>query len=271
MLPVLKRSVFIFGITFLFLFVQLGAGLVANDSAFTSIAFAQKKKDKDKDDDKGKKKGIRHRVDALETQTTDLQNQIDTIELTPGPQGDTGPQGPQGLPGADGATGPQGATGPAGPQGNTGLQGVAGATGPQGDTGLQGQVGFQGPQGDTGPQGPAGTVDVFNFVLTDLRAGWTQREGTYFTLGNNLVCIKAYWSGPSNPVPVNNSAVIGNNWPAGAETFNSIIPATCSRSDGSQGHGYPCTLQSSSVPFLFVNYPRAYTVASITVNGCFAK
>ena len=271
MLPVLKRSVLIFGITFLFLFVQLGAGLGINDSAFTSVAFA---KDKDKDNDKGKKKGIRHRVDALETQTTDLQSQIDTIELLEGPKGDTGPQGPQGdtgPAGADGAVGATGATGPAGPQGDTGLQGVAGATGPQGDTGLQGQVGFQGPQGDTGPQGPAGTVDVFNFVLTDLRAGWTQREGTYFTLGNNLVCIKAYWSGPSNPVPVNNSAVIGNNWPAGAETFNSVIPATCSRSDGSQGHGYPCTLQSSSVPFLFVNYPRAYTVASITVNGCFAK
>jgi len=95
MLPVLKRSVLIFGITFLFLFVQLGAGLVINDSAFTSIAFAQKKKDKDKDDDKGKKKGIRHRVDALEIQTTDLQNQIDTIELLEGPKGDTGPQGPR--------------------------------------------------------------------------------------------------------------------------------------------------------------------------------
>ena len=153
MLPVLKRSVLIFGITFLFLFVQLGAGLVINDSAFTSIAFAQKKKDKDKDDDKGKKKGIRHRVDALEIQTTDLQNQIDTIELLEGPKGDTGPQGPQGdtgPAGADGAVGATGATGPAGPQGDTGLQGVAGATGPQGDTGRAGADGVDGTNGIDG-------------------------------------------------------------------------------------------------------------------------
>jgi len=189
MLPVLKRSVFIFGITFLFLFVQLGAGLVANDSAFTSIAFAQKKKDKDKDDDKGKKKGIRHRVDALETQTTDLQNQIDTIELTPGPQGDTGPQGPQGLPGADGATGPQGATGPAGPQGDTGLQGVAGATGVQGDTGPAGAVGATGPQGPvgatgsagadgaTGPQGPVGATGSAGADGADGADGATGPQG----------------------------------------------------------------------------------------------
>ena len=43
MAPVRKRSVLIFGITFLFLFAQLGAGLVFNDSAFTSMAFAQQR------------------------------------------------------------------------------------------------------------------------------------------------------------------------------------------------------------------------------------
>jgi len=50
-----------------------------------------------------------------------LQNNINTIALTPGPPGPTGPtgatgaQGPAGTQGAQGVTGPAGATGPAGP------------------------------------------------------------------------------------------------------------------------------------------------------------
>jgi Collagen triple helix repeat (20 copies) len=56
-----------------------------------------------------------------------------------GPQGDTGPQGPQGIPGLQGDTGPQG---------------------PQGIQGAQGDTGPQGPQGIQGPQGPAGSTDV---------------------------------------------------------------------------------------------------------------
>ncbi|MBC8286029.1 MAG: hypothetical protein H8E42_01000 [Nitrospinae bacterium] len=179
MLPVLKRSVLIFGITFLFLFVQLGAGLVFNDLAFTSVAFA-KDNDKDKDDDKGKKKGLKHRVDSLEQENTilhglinDLQTQVSNIQLIPGPQGiqgipgPVGPQGPAGTNGLDGAQGSQGPVGPTGPPGADsivagppGPQGDPGPQGLQGDTGLQGQVGFQGPQGDPGPTGPAGTPKV---------------------------------------------------------------------------------------------------------------
>lgn len=116
MLAIFKRTTFILGLTFLFLFVQLGAGLVLNDPAFTSVAFAKKGDgDKDKDHDKGKKKGIKHRVDALETQTTDLQSQIDTLELL------EGPQGPPGLQGLDGFQGPQGDPGPQGPSGVSGF------------------------------------------------------------------------------------------------------------------------------------------------------
>lgn len=159
MTTALKRSVLIFGITFLFLFVQLGAGLVINDPAFTSVAFAKKgDDDKDKDSDKGKKKGIKHRVDALEQ---DLAN----IELTPGPQGDkgdtgdtgaTGPAGPQGIPGEQGLQGVAGNDGAdsivAGPPGPPGQDGIS----IQGPPGPEGEVGFQGPKGDTGPQGPQG-------------------------------------------------------------------------------------------------------------------
>jgi len=67
-----------------------------------------------------------------------LQEQIDNIELTPGPTGATGSQGVTGATGAKGETGPQGATGN---MGATGSQGVTGATGAKGETGPQGATG----------------------------------------------------------------------------------------------------------------------------------
>lgn len=73
-----------------------------------------------------------------------LQDQINNIELIPGPPGEAGPQGqpgPMGLQGLTGNTGPQG---PAGINGTNGIDGVNGAPGPQG---------LQGIQGPTGPSG----------------------------------------------------------------------------------------------------------------------
>ncbi len=96
---------------------------------------------------------------------TGLQSQIDTIELTPGPQGPEGPQGPQGEPGPQGEQGIQGETGPQGPQGEAGPQGL------QGPTGATGPQGIQGIQGIQGPPGPAGSgitqSDVY-FRYSDL-------------------------------------------------------------------------------------------------------
>jgi hypothetical protein len=92
----------------------------------------------------------------------ELEGQIATIELTPGPQGAQGPvgatgaQGPQGEQGPDGATGAQGPQGEQGPVGATGAQGPQGEQGPVGATGAQGPQGEQGPVGATGPQGPQG-------------------------------------------------------------------------------------------------------------------
>lgn len=60
---------------------------------------------------------------------------IETIELTPGPQGPMGPQGPQGE------IGPQGIQGPIGEQGIQGPQGIQGEQGPQGPIGPQGEPG----------------------------------------------------------------------------------------------------------------------------------
>lgn len=76
----------------------------------------------------------------------------------PGPQGQIGPRGPQGIPGAVGPEGPQGIAGLQGPVGPAGPQGPAGEPGPQGPIGLTGPVGPQGPIGLTGPAGLQGPV-----------------------------------------------------------------------------------------------------------------
>ena len=55
-----------------------------------------------------------------------IDQEIANIELTPGPQGEQGTQGP------------------------TGPQGIQGEIGPQGPQGIQGEVGPQGPQGESG-------------------------------------------------------------------------------------------------------------------------
>ncbi|MBI2045114.1 collagen-like protein [Candidatus Pacearchaeota archaeon] len=49
---------------------------------------------------------LKNQVANLFTKTDDLQQQIDNIELIPGPQGEPGPIGPQGLQGEEGKPGP---------------------------------------------------------------------------------------------------------------------------------------------------------------------
>ncbi len=165
----LPVAVSLFTVSF-FIFNLVSNVLIA-DPVFSSQAFAQKKKDKDKDkddDDDRRKRGLRQKVNALQVEIDALEQELANIELTPGPKGDTGPQGPTGAVGATGPQGPQGdtgatgATGPQGPQGDTGAVGATGPQGPQGDTGAVGATGPQGPKGDTGatgatgPQGPKG-------------------------------------------------------------------------------------------------------------------
>ena len=71
-----------------------------------------------------------------------MTQEINSIELTPGPKGDKGDTGPQGL------------QGPKGDKGDTGLQG------PQGERGLQGIQGVQGPKGDKGDPGTTSWNDL---------------------------------------------------------------------------------------------------------------
>ena len=61
---------------------------------------------------------------------TQVDGIVDTIELTPGPQGERGPQG---------ETGPQGERGPVGPEGKPGPQGERGPVGEKGDPGTPGK------------------------------------------------------------------------------------------------------------------------------------
>ena len=59
---------------------------------------------------------------------SEIDNLLNEIELTPGPQGpqgEQGPQGPQGIPGEKGERGEQGSQGPQGPQGPQGEPGVS--------------------------------------------------------------------------------------------------------------------------------------------------
>ena len=97
---------------------------------------------------------------------SEVDGLIETIELTPGPQGPIGPEGPQGPIGETGPQGEPGIQGPQGeigPQGKTGEKGAQGIQGPQGPQGIQGEQGPQGIQGPIGPQGEPGQ----NYILTE--------------------------------------------------------------------------------------------------------
>ena len=81
-----------------------------------------------------------------------------------GPQGNTGPQGAQGIKGQKGEIGPQGP------------QGEKGATGAKGD---KGAVGPQGPQGAQGPTGPTSFNGSIRQLTTATKTGaWSYR---YYT------------------------------------------------------------------------------------------
>jgi len=166
--------------TVLFFIFGLTGNVFSVDLGFSGVAYAQKNKDRDKDDDKRRLKGnkrLRAVVGELQDQIADLQNQINAIQLVPGPpgsqgmkgdtgvglQGEPGPVGPQGPRGLEGV---QGLKGDAGVQGLQGEPGPVGSAGPQGLTGLQGVegpiglTGLQGPQGALGPVGPQGPPGV---------------------------------------------------------------------------------------------------------------
>ena len=84
-----------------------------------------------------------------------VQDELQKIELTPGPAGPQGEQGPKGERGEQGIQGPQG------PAGKDGVQGERGETGPKGDKGDVGPQGLKGEQGIQGLKGDKG--DAFKY------------------------------------------------------------------------------------------------------------
>lgn len=90
-----------------------------------------------------------------------VQEELEKIELTPGPAGPQGEQGPKGERGEQGIQGPQGLQGEAGRDGAQGPAGEQGLMGPKGEQGEAGPQGPIGPQGETGPVGPKG--DAFKY------------------------------------------------------------------------------------------------------------
>ncbi len=138
----------------------------------TDVSSTKSKADKNKADIENLKGGLPAEVTARMTADADLQQQIDNIELTPGPigpqgpkgdTGDTGPQGeqgPQGVQGEDGPAGPAGPQGDPGPKGDTGQQGEQGPQGEIGPQGLQGDQGLKGDKGDKGLQGDKGDTGL---------------------------------------------------------------------------------------------------------------
>ena len=102
---------------------------------------------------------------------TQVEQKLENGEFT-GPQGQPGPQGPEGETGPAGPQGPKGETGPAGPQG------------PRGETGLTG------PQGPAGPAGADGTgVTILGSFETEaaLKAAHpTGRIGESYLVGGYL-------------------------------------------------------------------------------------
>ncbi|XP_029968682.1 macrophage receptor MARCO [Salarias fasciatus] len=131
---------------------------------------------------------LRSDLNLLNTSNHNLEGQLTSIRLKPGPSGQPGPpgargpkgdsglkgdMGSKGEPGPTGATGPKGVPGDQGPgakgeagepgpagrngeKGDRGLPGVSGVPGPQGATGAKGDQGNVGPQGPAGPAGSAG-------------------------------------------------------------------------------------------------------------------
>jgi uncharacterized protein DUF1566/collagen triple helix repeat protein len=142
-------AVFVLGLSSIFL---MGTAMAVDDATVEQIQNDAADAKNKAAEAKNKAENNDGKITGLYDNIEYLQNQINTIELTPGPEGPPGPQGEQG---------PIGLTGPEGPQGVQGVPGVAGADGAKGDKGdpgEQGPIGLTGPEGPQGPQGVPGVA-----------------------------------------------------------------------------------------------------------------
>jgi hypothetical protein len=197
---------------------------------------------------------------------TALKQQIQNIQLTPGPTGATGATGATGpagtaatitvnsvttlLPGSpasvtNGGTssaaslnfaipaGANGATGATGPTGATGAQGPKGDTGATGATGAQGPKGDTGATGATGAQGPKGATGATGDTGPKGDTGATGATGPS-TMANTIVAT-------ATTTNIATSDGVG------------ILTATCPSGHpyalgGGEYAGYPSSVLIESVP-----------------------
>ena len=114
---------------------------------------------------------------TVEAALTGLKSDIQTIELTPGPQGPQGPKGDKGDKGDTGATGPKGDIGATGAKGATGATGAQGPAGPGVPTGgTTGQVLVK--NSSTNYDAIWQTITTPTVSLTSLKLGALIGEGT---------------------------------------------------------------------------------------------
>ena len=151
-----------------------------------------------------------------DTQTLQIVQGDNELNLTLIPTvtvGPPGPQGPAGFPGAPGPAGLPGALGPAGPQGPKGATGATGPAGPLGPSGPQGPIGPSGPIGAIGPQGPVGPTGL---------TGATGAAGPTGPLGPSGSQGLAGPSGPSGAMGPQGPA--GPSGPTGPQGPSGVVP-----------------------------------------------
>ncbi|CAN9498034.1 unnamed protein product [Ophioblennius macclurei] len=107
---------------------------------------------------KGQLDRLKADLNLLNTSNHNLEGQLASFRLKPGPTGQAGPPGARGQKGDSGEKGPKGDSGVSGPKGDPGDQGpgAKGEKGEPGPNGFHGEKGEHGLQGETGPKGSMG-------------------------------------------------------------------------------------------------------------------
>lgn len=190
------------------LFLITGTAIAVDDDTVQQIQ-------NDAVDAKVKANNNQDKITGLYDNVVNLQQQIDNIELTPGPPGPPGPKGDKGD------------------QGIQGLQGDPGPKGDTGDTGPKGDTGEQGPQGIPGQDGadcPFSVAD-YNDLLDRLDA----LEVRFVDLGNGTVRDNI-----TGLIWLKNSNCLGSTFDGSAYEWDEAVQAvadlcsgTCGLTDGS--------------------------------------
>ena len=114
-----------------------------------------------------------------------LKSELEAIELTPGPKGDTGATGPAFTYDMFTEEQLEALRGPKGDTGDKGEQGIQGPTGAQGIQGIQGETGPQGPKGDTPDLTGYSTTSYVDNRIAELLATIEQLQARISVLENN--------------------------------------------------------------------------------------